>query len=103
MAANEIRVGDIGTVFEVSLVDDGVAVDLTGITVKNLIFKKPDGTVVTKIGTVYGVPANGVLRYTTLTGDLDKDGCWQIQAQITLPGGSWKSDIGVFEVHSNLS
>jgi len=102
MAANEIRIGDIGTVFEVTIEDDSGVVDLTGATVHNLIFKKPSSTVVTKPAVLDVDPTTGIIRYTTVTGDLDELGCWQIQAEIAIPGGSWKSDIGTFHVHSNL-
>ncbi len=103
MPANEIRIGDEGTVFEVTLKDDAGAVDLTGLTSAQFYFKKPSTTVVTKAAVADPTPTTGILRYTTIAGDLDEVGCWQLQAKVVFPGGTWKSDIGTFHVYPNLA
>lgn len=102
MAVNEIHLGDIGTIFEVTLKDDSGLVDLTGATTTELYFKKPGNKTLTKTAIPDGDPTTGILRYTTIADDLDTVGWWKIQAYIVLPGGSWKSDIGTFEVHGNI-
>ena len=47
MAANEIHVGDIGTIFEITLMDDVAIVDVSTATLageKQFQFIKPDGS-----------------------------------------------------------
>jgi hypothetical protein len=101
--APEIHVGDVGTIFELTIKDDDGIVDLTGYTLADIYFKKPDGSVVQKTGAVDPTPTTGIVRYTTITGDLDLEGCWLIQAKIGLTGGTWSSDIQQFTVYPNLS
>lgn len=100
--ADEIHLGDVGTVFRVNLVDCGVAVDLTGYTALNIIFQKPDNSTVTQTATLFGAATGGVIEYTTIADDLDQTGIWRLQAEVTLPTGKWRSDIEKFRVYANL-
>ncbi|MBT8448859.1 MAG: hypothetical protein KJO69_04170 [Gammaproteobacteria bacterium] len=100
--AEEIHVGDIGTVFRIALTDCDVAVDLTGATTLEIIFLKPDATSVTKTATLFGVATDGVIQYSTIADDLDTAGIWKMQAKITLPTGTWSSDVEKFRVYTNL-
>lgn len=103
MAANEIRLGDIGTVFEITIQDNGTVVDISEATTQEIIFKKPDvDTVVVKATSFVTDGSDGKIKYTVASGDLDVIGKWQIQARIVLPGGEWKSDIVEFQVLPNL-
>lgn len=103
MATPEIRVGDVGTVIEVTIDNGSGPLDLTGWTVANLIFVKPDQTKVVKPGVVPLPPTQGKITWTTVAPtDLDQAGTWQVQAEVTIPGGSWKSSIGCFPVYDNL-
>jgi len=103
MAINEIHQGDIGTIFEITLQDADGVVDLTGASITDFVFIKPGGTKITKNGTVDADPTLGIIRYTTVSGDLDEVGCWQIQILLAFGiSSSWSSDIGGFKVHSNL-
>jgi hypothetical protein len=102
LATEEIHVGDIGTVFEIVFKDGTSTVDISGATVKNIIFCKPDDTTVTQAGTFTTDGTDGLLKYTTVTGDLDIRGLWKIQGFITTTDGSWYSSTGLFEVYSNI-
>lgn len=108
MAENEIHVSDLGTVFDITIQDDGSFVDISGVTgagsTKELIFVKPDETKVTQTAVFNGdAGAFGVIQYTTIAGDLDQHGRWQIQAYLVWPAGNtWYSDIRQFDVHPNL-
>lgn len=100
----EIHVGDIGTAFRLNLLDDCLtAVDLTSYISLEVYFQKPDGTVLTKTGIPFGPPANGVVQYLTISGDLDTAGTWKIQAKVVLPGGTWSSSVEKFKVYTNLA
>ena len=105
MAAGEIRVGDMGTVFRVTIYDqDGAARNLSAYTTKQLIFRKPDGTILTKTAEFYTDGTDGIIQWTTTsTDDLDIDGTWKLQAKVANGSYSHKSDIVDFKVWPNLN
>jgi hypothetical protein len=98
----EIHVGDIGTVFEVELKDCLTIVNISSATVKQIIFQKPTGEVLTKTAIFSTDGTDGKLRYITVANDLDLAGTWKIQAKVVLPSGTWSSNVDKFKVYSNL-
>ena len=102
MSANEIHVGDVGTIFRVTIKDDATVVNVSSATTKQLIFSKPDGTNLVKTAEFYTTGVDGIIQYTTVSGDLDTEGQWRIQAYVIMPAGSWKSDVAKFVVYTNL-
>jgi len=102
----EVHLNDIGTIFEITLVDQaGAAIDVSSATVtKNIIFRKSDDaqTVITKIASFTTDGTDGKIEYQAITGDLDTLGVWHIQGYVVLSSGEWKSAIGEFRVHENL-
>jgi len=98
----EIHKGDVGTVFQVTLLDGTTVVDISGATTKQILFQKPNGTTMTKNATFVTDGTDGKLKYTTVANDLDTIGLWKIQARVVLPTGSWHSDTGTFRVYKNL-
>ena len=101
--ATTIHKDDIGTVFTITFVENGTAVDISGATTKTFDFEDPDATVVTQAGTFGSDGTNGILKYTTVSGDINKSGRWRIQGKIIMPSGTFKSSIEDFIVVSNLS
>lgn len=103
MAANEIHKNDIGTIIEVTVQDDTVAVDISTATAKEFIFVKPSGAKVTVTASFSTSGVDGKLRYTTVSGDFfDETGSWRLQVRVVLPTGAWRSDITIFDVYANL-
>lgn len=102
MSEGEIRLGDVGTVFEATIKDGSTVVDISGATTKQLIFKGPSGSSKTKEGAFTTTGTDGKLRYTTVAGDLDQAGVWSLQAYVVMTLGAWHSDIAQFTVHENL-
>ena len=103
MSQQEIHVGDIGTKFEATVKDDGVVVDISAASTKQIIFKKPDGTVVPRNASLSGTGTDGKMYWTTTQAtDLDQAGLWQRQGVVALSGGSWHSDVQSFTVYENL-
>lgn len=104
MPENEIHVGDVGTVFEITLMDGDVVVPLGDATVLQIVFTKArrQGTV-TMVAVLTSNGDDGKLQYVTVAGDLSAAGKWKVQAIVTLPSGVWHSDIGYFTVHKNLA
>lgn len=102
MSANEIHQEDIGTAFTVTVQDDAVVVNISAATTKQIKFKKPSGTVVTKDGAFVTDGTDGKLRYTTVADDLDEDGKWYLQVYLVLTNWTGHSDWGDFVVYGNL-
>lgn len=110
MAANEIHVGDIGTIFEITLKDEGNSpeiVDISTASTKDVVFKNPAGVSQTKTGAFTTDGTDGKLQYASEAGFLAGEGIWYIQAHIILGTASpkdaeWYSDIGSFECFPNL-
>ncbi len=102
MAADEIHMLDIGTVLTVTVKDGTSIVDISAATTHDIILGRPDCTSVTKTGTFTTDGSNGKIYYTTIANDLNQIGWWKIQAYIIGSSGTWKSDVGNFEVHKNI-
>lgn len=93
-----VRVGNIGTILEVSLtkpldpaVPTGtrIPVDLTTSTSVRIILKKPDRTELTNTAIIKAPPGtDGVIQFTDAVGIFDKRGRWQIRGEVTFSGGN---------------
>ena len=102
MAANEIHLGDIGTVFTVTLKDSDDIINISSATTKLFIFKRPGGTTLTRTAVLVTDGTDGKEKYVIIAGDLDEVGKWQIQPYTVFPNWTGRSDIGTFIVHPNL-
>lgn len=99
-----IRIGDVGTILRVSITDDdGVIVDISTATTKQIILKKPDTSILTKTASFFTDGTDGILTYTLIAGDIDQVGRWQIEAYVVTPTGSWSSTIEAFSVQHSLT
>lgn len=112
MSANPIFVDDEGTVFRL-LIEEVVnnvsnPVDISNQTAMSFIFEKPDGTLFTRTPTFSQPPGaagdgtDGQIEYLTLTGEIDEVGPWQLQAEVTLPTGTWRTEVVRFRVLEKL-
>lgn len=105
MAANEVHLGDIGTVFRLTVKDGTTVVNVSTADQpgeKEVIFTKPDGTKLTKAAAFTTNGSDGQIQYTTIAGDLDQAGLWQNQGHVKLDSGEWWTDTATFRVHANL-
>jgi hypothetical protein len=103
MAAEQIRQNDIGTQFLITIKDDGAAVDISGASVKQLIFQKPKAFVrVVQNANFYTDGTDGKMFYTSVSGDLDTLGTWKIQGILQIGTSVWSTDIHTFDVFRNL-
>jgi len=100
MAANEIHEGDIGVEFEATITDGG-AVDVSANTLMELWFKRPNGTALQKTAVFKTDGTDGIIKCTTVSGDLSSQGAWGIQAKIQLSGDTFHSDITNFTCHES--
>lgn len=101
-----IFVDDEGTIFRLTvnecIADVLTPVDVSAQTAMSFIFKKPDATTLTVTPTFTTDGTNGQIEYTTLTGDIDQAGVWCLQAEVTLPGGMYRTSIVKFDVEAKL-
>lgn len=100
--ASEIHVNDIGTRFLATIKDDGIVVDVSNASVINMIFKQPDDQVIYKSATFLTDGTDGKIYYDTVAGDLDEAGQYKLQGRVSLPSGTYYTDIYTFQVHCNL-
>jgi len=102
-STEEIHVGDIGTVFEITVKDCEDIIDVSLATTQEVIFLKPDKTISTHTTEFQTTGVDGIVQYVTIADDLDLAGKWKIQFHVVLPTGEWRSDIHTFKVYGNLS
>ena len=100
---SDIHLGDVGTVFILTVMDGAAIVDISAATVMkiNLVSPTTDKTTHTATHTTDGT--DGKMEYATSDASvLDEIGTWQWQGQVTLPTGAWKTNILTFAVLDNL-
>lgn len=100
----EIRLGDVGTTFRGTIYDESDAVlDISSATTKQLLFKKPDGTVVPKTASFFTDGTDGKLQYTSVSGDINAIGRWQLEPYVITPQGEWHGSVAEFLVKRYLT
>lgn len=99
MSCAEIHLNDIGTVFTATILDeDDAVVDISTYTPKQLIFTKPSATKVTQTASFVTDGTDGQIKYTSIAGDLDEEGLWQLQGIVS----TFHTNIVTFKVYRNL-
>jgi hypothetical protein len=85
-----IHVGDIGTIIELDITDtDGVAINVSSATVKYIYLKKPSGTKIKRDAEFTNTGSDGKIQYTTISGDIDRAGEWQVEGYVELTDGKF--------------
>ena len=100
--AQEIHVSDVGTILRITIQDGGVAVDVSSATTQEIFLRKPSGTKLKKTSSFQTDGTDGIIQYTTISGDIDEGGIWRIQGHVIISAGEFFTDIGEFEVEKNL-
>lgn len=100
-----IRVGDIGTVFIVTIIDcdTGLPIDVSAATTKTIKFLMPDLSVLEKPAIFTTDGTNGKIQYAIVDGDLSQPGRWKIQGYVVDGGYTNHSSVEEFTVLANLS
>jgi hypothetical protein len=99
-----ITVDDVGTVLRYTIKDqDGVVVDLTAATTKEIILLSPAGKRTVKTASLTNAPGtDGKIQYITIAGDLAVAGTWKRQAKVVLLSGTFYTPVTTFEVAGNI-
>lgn len=95
--------GDIGTVFIITVTEDDVAKDLSGVAAKKILFEKPSGEQLIKEASFTTDGIDGKIQCTMVAGDIDEAGQWIIQAWIQIDEThAFTSDAGTVQVMDSL-
>jgi hypothetical protein len=86
--ADTVHVNDTGTLLYKTVTDDGVVVDLSTATRKELVILYTDQRIVLT-GAFVGDGSDGELVFTSLVGTWTVAGNSREQVQFDLPTGSW--------------
>lgn len=81
----------------------GAARDISTFTTTELVFEKPDGTVVVKDVDFQTDGTDGLLAYTTADGDLTPWGSFKVQAHIANASYDECCDVAIFHVNKVLN
>lgn len=92
MSWENIHVGDFGWVGKLQIVQDGEPVNISSYTTLAFVFRKPDGTEVTKTAIFDTDGTDGWLKYTAETGLIDSINYWRVWAKIAKTGVELTSD-----------
>lgn len=103
MAWDNIHDDDFGWVGKLRIVQDEVAVDISSYTTLRFIFRKPDGTEITKSVAFDTDGTDGYLAYTVEDGLIDTAGRWRVWAQVLKTGVELTSGTVRFDVFSRGS
>jgi len=76
-----IHVGDVGVQVELSVSEDGAAVDLTTATQPEMHLRDPNGVTLTRTASIV---APNKLRYASDVGDFTTPGQWEIRGHFAL-------------------
>jgi len=101
--SDQIHKNDVGTEFVCTFKDNDVILPIDTATTRELIFKKPDGSILTKTPTLLTDGADGIAVYKSIVDDLDVVGRWSLQGRLVFATGTWHTTIAEFVVYDNLS
>lgn len=97
------HIGDVDTAFEATIVDqDGAVVPIPTATTREIIFRKPDKSTITRTAVLVTDGLDGKMQYLTVADDLDEPGLWHWQGKVVIGAGTWHSDEDHFTVLRNL-
>jgi len=96
--------GDIGTIFRLTITDTaGTAIDVSTASVKYINFQDPSGVRMQKTAAFYTDGTDGKIQYTSVSGDIDSVGTWQIQGYVETSLGKFWTEKDTFKVYSTLA
>jgi len=100
--ASEIHYGDIGVNFNITVMNGAAVLNVSNANSISIIFQKPDASDITKTAALVTNGTDGKIKYTTISGDLDQVGTWQIQARVDFGASVFSTDVQKFKVYRNI-
>lgn len=102
MADKKLHVGDIGTIFELTVKEGVNIVDVSNASTKDITLSRPDETTVVRAAGFFSDGLDGTLTFTIIADDLSMEGTYFLQAYLVLPSWSGYSDSIKVKVQANL-
>jgi hypothetical protein len=96
---SEIHANDYGYLMKLTIVQNGVAVDISSYTTRKYLLTDPGGTVAEKTVAFDDDGLDGVLTYTVQAADIDEGGSWKVQARLEKTGVRLTSQHHTFHVY----
>jgi hypothetical protein len=89
---------------QVDVNGDPIPRDISSFTTHDLIFQKPDRTVVVKTAEFFTDGSDGLLVYTTINGDLVPGGLFEVQSHLANADGSIDetTEVAIFHCNRNI-
>lgn len=100
--ADEIHENDIGTIFQLEVQEDGVAVDISAAISIAMYLRPPSLITKTVVGVFVTDGTDGLIKYTTIANDLNEVGPWDIQGKVELPAWHGYTSSVAFIVNPNI-
>ena|SRR4030042_2112786 len=72
--------------------------DLSNVTSSILLIKKPDGREASWTATKGTPETDGILEYTSISGDFDVSGNFQLQAEVSGTGFKFTGETAIFKI-----
>lgn len=95
-----MRIGDTGTVIELTITDGRAPLNLTNWSVLEIELRRA-GVRLVKQATIVGTATSGRIRYVLDGSEFTaKPGKWTVRAHVTIPSGSWRSTDHEFDVEA---
>ncbi|NIQ01599.1 MAG: hypothetical protein GWM98_15440 [Nitrospinaceae bacterium] len=98
----DLQKDSVGVTLQVTVQENGVAVDISAATTRQIIITKPDRSKLTKTATFVTDGSDGKIQYVTVAGDLDLAGTYSLQAFVITPAGEYYTEITNLFVAKNL-
>ena len=99
----EVHKNDIGTKFLFTVKDGDSTTDISGASTKQIHFRKPSSSTLTKTASFETDGSNGQMYYTTVDGDIDEVGEWEAQVFLDWGASEFRSNVVRFHVYNNLT
>ena len=91
----EFGLNAVGNTLILTLLEDGLAKDISTATPTKFLIKKPDLTTSEVSAGFVTDGTDGQLQYTFISGDLNIEGQYELQAQVT--AGAWRGTSSSFK------
>ena len=99
-----LQVGNVGTRLLLHVVDQyGAPLDLSAATALWMFLRNPADRLLKKAATPLTTGTDGIIQYTTVAGDIDLAGDWQVQALAVLGPKSFYSNTVRMPVKDNIA
>lgn len=101
-ACEQIRVNSYGVDIIITITEDGSVVNVSSATTKEILIRKPSGTLLTNTASLYTDGTDGKIRYISVSGDFDEEGLHRIQGVVDIGSGHYPSEVKTFQVYGNI-